>query len=205
VAYDQPDAWSRKARAEGYPARSVYKLREIDEKFAIIRRGGRVLDLGAAPGSWSMYALRRLAGAGLVVACDLAPLSPLAAAPNLVVIQGDMTDAATRSRILAEAPYALILCDAAPATTGSRAVDTARSAALAETALDYAAIALSPGGAFVCKIFQGADTGALLGRLRAAFAAARAFKPKACRSNSFETYLIGQHARGPLAGRVHPS
>jgi 23S rRNA (uridine2552-2'-O)-methyltransferase len=201
--YEKPDVWSLRAQKEGYPARSVYKLKEMDEKFRLIPRGAglsapgfRVLDLGAAPGSWSLYTLRRLAGTGFLAAADLAPLSRrhdrgLFEGENFFFMQGDITAPETREALLSRGPYNLVICDAAPATTGSRAVDTLRSLELAEAALDYGEAALKGGGALVVKIFQGGDSAALLKRIRSLFESGRAFKPAACRRESFETYYVG--------------
>ncbi|MDR3343327.1 MAG: RlmE family RNA methyltransferase [Treponema sp.] len=209
--YEKPDYWSLKARKEGYPARSVYKLQELDERFGLFRQvsgtGGtplkrgpasalRVLDLGAAPGSWSLYALRRMRQQGFLVAVDLSPLSRqydqgLFGGENFRFIQGDITEGAIRETILAQAPFSLVLSDAAPATTGNSSVDTLRSLALAETALEYAATALIPGGSLVVKVFQGGDTPGLLTRIRELFKTGKGFKPTACRSESFEIYYLG--------------
>ena len=208
--YSKLDHWSLKAQKEGYPARSVYKLREMDEKFGLLK-GGRasikVLDLGAAPGSWSLYVLRKLSGGKPVaksdsaqhislVSNDLAPLSRqydggLFEKQNFLFIQGDFTLPEIRGAILSHGPYNLLICDAAPATTGNRSVDTLRSLELAENALDYAGAALAKGGNFVVKVFQGGDTGNLLKAIRGAFETGKSFKPQACRAESFETYYLG--------------
>jgi 23S rRNA (uridine2552-2'-O)-methyltransferase len=204
-AYKKPDYWALKARKEGYPARSVYKLAEMDEKFGLLagslRGGGGVLDLGAAPGSWSLYVLRKRgagqgAAAGVsLTAVDLAPLpgdgGGLFGGDNFFFIQGDITAGEVRETVLRRGPYRLLLCDAAPATSGSRSLDTLRSLELAETALGYAEAALERGGSMAVKVFQGGGSPALLGRIRELFADGRGFKPKACRGNSFETYYLG--------------
>jgi 23S rRNA (uridine2552-2'-O)-methyltransferase len=189
--YEEPDFWSRKAFSEGYPARSVYKLKEMNEKFALFKKGCAVLDLGAAPGSWTLFALRLFGGFGRVVAVDMLPLERRVAADNLTTVTGDLFAPDTRSRVREGAPYDAVLCDAAPATTGNRVVDAARSGGLAELAFDYAEEMLKGGGNFVVKIFQGGDEGALLKKMRNLFAQAKGFKPEACRSNSVETYLVG--------------
>ncbi|GHU09650.1 ribosomal RNA large subunit methyltransferase E [Spirochaetia bacterium] len=199
--YTKPDHWAIRAQKEGYPARSVYKLKEIDEKFGLLSRGRQnILDLGAAPGSWSLYVLRRLSaqknGARRLSAIDLAPLSRqydqgLFDRDNFHFLQGDMTSPEIREAIEADGPFSLILSDAAPATTGNRQIDTLRSLALAETVLDYAEQFLLPGGNLAVKVFQGGDTAALLARLRLSFKTARSFKPEACRAESFETYYLG--------------
>jgi len=199
--YSKLDHWSLKAQKEHYPARSVYKLKEIDEKFGLLKssRGVfKVLDLGSAPGSWSLYVLRKLSGKQqtLLVSNDLAPLSRqydggLFDKPNFLFIQGDFTSPVIREAILSQGPYNLLISDAAPATTGNRSVDTLRSLDLAEVALDYAGIALAKGGAFVVKVFQGGDTSNLLKAIRGLFETGKSLKPQACRPGSFETYYIG--------------
>ena len=189
-SYDKPDFWALKAKKDGYPARSVYKLMEIDKKFSLIRPGARVLDIGAAPGSWSLWVLKRLAGQGFVAAVDLQDLSPRPSFNNYLFLRGDLFDPELRSRLVAAGPYGLVLSDAAPATTGNRLVDQAASEGLVEAVIEYAEAGLSPGGALVAKIFQGGAESALLKRLRGRFAKARGFKPEACRSESFETYLV---------------
>lgn len=190
-SYEKPDFWSRKAFSEGYPARSVYKLQEIDEKFGMLKKGFRVLDLGAAPGSWTTFALRTLDGTGYVTSIDLNPLSKDVKSDFLTFIQGDMYDPEVRSKALSLGPYDSVICDAAPPTTGNRVVDTARSSGLVELAIYYAEEMLKPGGNFVVKIFQGGDQQSFLKSMRGIFTSARGFKPEACRNESFETYLVG--------------
>lgn len=190
-SYEKPDFWSRKAFSEGYPARSVYKLQEIDEKFGMIKKNYKVLDLGAAPGSWTTFLLRQLDGSGKVVSCDLNPLSKSVKGDNLVFIQGDLTEKEIVDKIKAEGPFDLVVCDAAPLTTGNRVVDTARSQWLVKMAIWYAEAMLKTGGNFAVKIFQNGDQQPLLKKMREVFNAAKGFKPVACRSESFETYLIG--------------
>jgi len=190
-SYEKPDFWSKKAFSEGYPARSVYKLKEMDEKFSLIKKGYRVLDLGAAPGSWTTYVLRALGETGTVTAIDLSPLSKDVKADNLAFFQGDLYSDAIRAEAIKRGPYNLVICDAAPATTGNRTVDTARSSGLVELAIFYAEQMLSPGGNFVVKVFQGGGEQQHLTALRRLFSSARGFKPVACRAESFETYLIG--------------
>jgi len=217
--YSKLDHWSLKAQKEGYPARSVYKLKEMDEKFGLLKPGQsrrctfKVLDLGAAPGSWSLYVLRKLSGGrgGALGDGGLPPVLPIG--PSLVsidlsllsrqfdqglfdkkdflFIQGDFTLPEIRDAILSHGPYNLLLSDAAPATSGNRTVDTLRSLDLAETALSYAEAALAKGGNMVIKVFQGGDTGNLLKKIRSLFETGKSFKPQACRAESFETYYLG--------------
>ncbi|AEE16166.1 SAM-dependent methyltransferase [Treponema brennaborense] len=190
-SYEKPDYWSRKAFSEGYPARSVYKLKEIDEKFGMIRKNYRVLDLGASPGSWTVFVLRALDGSGHVTSVDLNPLAKNVKGENLTFIQGDLYDADVRRQAMELGPYDLVVCDAAPPTTGNRVVDTARSTGLVELAVYYAQTMLKAGGNFAVKVFQGGDQQALLKTMRGMFSSAKGFKPEACRSESFETYLVG--------------
>jgi 23S rRNA (uridine2552-2'-O)-methyltransferase len=207
--YEQPDYWTIKAQKEGYPARSVYKLKEMDEKFGLFRPAGkkgegrpwRVLDLGAAPGSWSLYALRRMGREGFLAAADLSPLSRqydqgLFEGENCFFIRGDITAGEIREALLARGPFDLLMSDAAPATTGNRPVDTLRSLALAEAVLEYAEAALKAGGRLVVKVFQGGDTASVLKRIRELFKSGKSFKPQACRPGSFETYYIGLEKKG---------
>ena len=209
-SYEKPDFWSQKAFSEGYPARSVYKLKEIDEKFGMIKKNYTVLDLGAAPGSWTTFLLRDLGsapgswttfllrtmeGTGKVVSCDLNPLAKSVKGDNLVFIQGDLNAPEIRAQIKQNGPYDLVVCDAAPKTTGNRTVDTARSAQLVEMAVWYAQTMLKQGGNFAVKIFQNGDQQQILKSMREIFTTAKGFKPEACRTESFETYLIGVNKR----------
>jgi 23S rRNA (uridine2552-2'-O)-methyltransferase len=201
--YKKPDYWQQKARKEGYPARSVYKLKEIDEKFGIFKvckssgmNVPRILDIGASPGSWSLYVLRKIAGKGFLAAADLSPLSRefdkgLFDGGNFFFVQGDVTAAQVRETLLSKGPYNVIISDAAPNTTGSHIVDSARSLELAETVIEYAQNALAPGGNLVIKIFQGGGTDAVLKRMKTIFTAAKSYKPETCRSESVETYFLG--------------
>jgi len=163
---------------------------EIDRKFGLVRPGARILDLGAAPGSWSLWALRRLGGEGFVAAVDLQNLAKSPPDANFLFVRGDLYDPEVRSRLLAAGPFGLVLSDAAPSTTGSRLVDQSASEAIVEAVIDYAEASLATGGALVAKIFQGGAEAGLLKRLRGRFAQAKGFKPEACRSESFETYLV---------------
>ncbi|MGP1587757.1 MAG: SAM-dependent methyltransferase [Treponemataceae bacterium] len=190
-SYEKPDFWSRKAFKEGYPARSVYKLKEINDKFGILKKNGRILDLGSSPGSWTVFALKTLNGTGHVTSIDLNPLAKDVKSENLTFIQGDLYDPAVRAMALNEGAYDTLICDAAPPTTGNRVIDTARSTSLAELAIFYAQEMLVSGGNFVVKIFQGGEQQKLLKQIGEIFASARGFKPEACRNESFETYLIG--------------
>jgi 23S rRNA (uridine2552-2'-O)-methyltransferase len=194
--YEKPDFWAQKAKKEGYPARSVYKLMEIDEKFHLVRPGIRVLDIGAAPGSWSLWVLQRLAGTGFLVSVDLQDLVMKAPTPNFHFRKGDLYAPDVREEILSLGPYSLVISDAAPATTGNRLVDQGASESIVEAVIDYGLAVLKPGGALIAKIFQGGSERALIDRLKQSFGQARGFKPQACRSESFETYLVATGFKG---------
>jgi 23S rRNA (uridine2552-2'-O)-methyltransferase len=185
---------------EGYPARSVYKLQELAEKYKIFAPKSntplRVLDLGAAPGSWSLYLLRTMKAKIDLASCDLSPLTTeygkdFFSGGNFTFIQGDFTSSQIRNAILEKAPFDVVISDAAPATTGNRLVDTARSEELADGVLNYAQTALCPGGNLVIKLFQGGATADFQRNAGTLFAKPHTFKPKACRSESFETYFVG--------------
>ena len=177
-SYEKPDFWSKKAFSEGYPARSVYKLQEIDEKFHILKKNARILDLGAAPGSWTVYVLRYLGASGQVTSIDLNPLAKEVKGDNLTFIQGDLYEERVRNHAAALGPYDALICDAAPHTTGNKLVDTARSADLVELALFYAQTMVKKGGNCAVKIFQGGDQNILLRQMREIFQSAKGFKPK---------------------------
>lgn len=130
-------------------------------------------------------------GSGKVVSCDLNPLSKSVKGDNLTFLQGDLNAPEIRNQIKALGPYDLVVCDAAPKTTGNRTVDTARSEQLVEMAVWYAQAMLKQGGNFAVKIFQNGDQQAILKSMREIFTSAKGFKPEACRSESFETYLVG--------------
>lgn len=189
--YKKPDFWSQKAFKEGYPARSVYKLQEINQKFGIFKKNYNVLDLGSAPGSWTTWLLRNLGETGKVVSCDLNPLSKSVKGDNLIFLQGDLLSQEIQDQIKSFGPYDLVVCDAAPLTTGNRIIDTARSKNLVEMAIFYAQEMLKPGGNFCVKIFQNGNQQKELQTMKEIFSVAKGFKPQACRTESFETYLIG--------------
>jgi len=178
------DHLARRAQREGYHARSVYKLEELDRKHHLFGGTPRTLDLGAAPGSWTQYAVARGA---TVVAVDLQELS-LAGATG---ITGDFTEAETIERITAAGPFDLVLSDAAPATSGNKVIDTGRSEALVESILTGVPVWLVPGGTMVAKLFQGGGEQQLRQAAQDLFATTTLFRPQAVRRESFETYLVG--------------
>jgi 23S rRNA (uridine2552-2'-O)-methyltransferase len=189
-----PNAWqdhyTRRAKKEQYPARSVYKLQEIQRKFNVMQKGHRVLDLGCAPGAWLLYAGEVTGSKGSVVGIDLKPVTVKlpahvkayignALAPDDPVF-GEMGDG-----------FHVVLSDMAPATTGMRDVDALRSYHLCRAALEIAVTRLLPGGALVCKIFQGEDFKDFAEAVRSAFGQQKIFKPQSSRKASKEIYIIG--------------
>ncbi len=153
--YRRPDAFTKAAKAKGYPARSVFKLEEIDRRVRLFHAGQRVLDLGAAPGSWSLFAAQRIGPSGKLLAVDLSPIT-VALGAAATFSQGDALSLANEDLALF-APYDVVLSDMAPSTIGDRGADAARSVELFERALGVAGALLAPGGSFVGKLFMGED------------------------------------------------
>ncbi|MDB4982485.1 MAG: ribosomal methyltransferase RrmJ/FtsJ [Myxococcales bacterium] len=184
------DAFFKRAREEGFAARSVYKLEEIDKRLRLLRPGNRVLDLGCRPGSWMQYARKVVGAHGAVVGIDRDPMDT--AIPGARVLRGDIF-ATTDAELLGELPaFDVVLSDMAPDTTGVRATDQARSAALFETALACAERLLAPTGAFVGKLFQGPDMNVLRKRMATRFSEVKLLKPESSRAQSIEIYLAGK-------------
>ncbi|MGE5147150.1 MAG: RlmE family RNA methyltransferase [Candidatus Eiseniibacteriota bacterium] len=191
------DPYVAAAKREGYRSRAAFKLIEIDEKFHLLKRGARVVDLGAAPGGWTQIAVEKVGPGGKVVALDI---SEMDAMPGALVLHGDFTDPAVEAR-LAEAlggPADVVLSDMSPPTTGHGPTDHLRIVALTEAALDFAETALKPGGAFVAKVFQGGATGDLLARLKRLFQSVKHVKPPASRKESPELYVVATGFRGEV-------
>jgi 23S rRNA (uridine2552-2'-O)-methyltransferase len=189
------DHYFHKAKKEDYAARSVYKLKEMDERFRLLKRGGRVLDLGCAPGSWCQYASERVGPKGLVVGLDVKEVSARLG-ENVRVLQMDaLLPDIDRLRSEAES-FDAVLSDMAPSTTGIKSVDQVRSLALAEAALDIAAALLRPGGNFAVKVFQGKGFEELVRRMRTLFDRVRIAKPESSRKESKEIYAVGTGFKG---------
>ena len=186
------DAVHRKAVREGYRSRAVYKIREIQKRFSVIRRSDNVVDLGAAPGSWLQELVTLTTGT--VVGVDLNPIAPVEGAVTLV---GDFTLPETQEEILRAVPVVnVVVCDAAPKLSGQRSYDQARAIDLGMQALTFAIRTLKPGGNFVVKSFQGEDFSFLLDSVRRQFRAVHVFRPVATRKGSAETYIIGKNFMG---------
>jgi 23S rRNA (uridine2552-2'-O)-methyltransferase len=189
------DHYTRQAKADKYPARSVYKLQEIQRKFRLIREGNNVLDLGCTPGSWLLYAAQETGDKGEVVGIDLKPVK-VKLPKNVRAFAADINSLDSAWWQALGIRFDVVVSDMAPATTGNRVVDAARSYNLAEMALETAKSVLKPGGAFTCKIFQGPDVEQMTQLVRAEFKQTKIFKPKSTRKASTEVYLIGLNKTG---------
>lgn len=190
------DPYVHAAKSEGYRSRAAFKLLELDDKFHFLKKGARVLDLGAAPGGWSQVAVAKGAR---VVAADILPMEPLA---GVTVLEADLTDpdVPLKVREALGGPADLVLTDMAAPTTGHRVTDHLRTTALAEIALDVAQENLRPGGVFVAKVFQGGAGQALLERIKRSFRNVKHVKPPASRADSVELYLVAMDFKGSSGG-----
>ncbi|MGH8229197.1 MAG: RlmE family RNA methyltransferase [Steroidobacteraceae bacterium] len=187
------DPFVRRARAEGWRSRAVFKLEEIDRREKLLRPGQVCIDLGAAPGAWSQYAVRRVGRSGRVVAADLLDMPALA---GVEFVQGDFREEATVAALLerlAGRAVDVLLSDMAPNLSGIDAVDQPRSAYLAELALELAGRVLKREGCALIKLFQGAGFQELTGAARRQFAKVKLLKPGASRARSPELYLLAKH------------
>lgn len=184
------DRFHQKAKKEGFLARAVFKLEEIDQQFKLFRPGQRVLDLGCAPGSWLQYARSKVGDKGVLVGLDRAPLRGDVGGARIEV--GDVLTIDPKI-LLGELPaFDVVLSDMAPDTSGVRSMDQARSEALFERALEIAMLVLAPGGNFVGKLFQGPDFKRLIEDVRKKFDVAKTAKPASSRQISIEQYVIGK-------------
>ena len=192
MTYQRKDAHYRRARAEGYRARSVYKLAELDRRYHILRRGDAVVDLGAWPGGWLQLALERVGSEGRVVGVDLDAIETLPAR-NVELLRADVRDAGTSDAILERLGRRadVVLSDLAAKLTGVRATDEARAEELNETTLALLARLLAPAGRLVMKTFMSVGFEATLRGTRARFADVKTTRPDATRRGSSELYLVG--------------
>jgi len=191
--YAKPDHFTRTAKKAGFPARSVHKLEEIDRRVRLLRSGMRVLDLGAAPGSWAIYAGARVGPGGSLLAVDLEPLR-VALPPGAAFIEGDALSL-TNASLARFAPYDVVLSDMAPRTTGSRITDQSRSFELFMRALAVADSLGAPGSAFVGKIFMSDDLPAARAELKRLYAFDRLIRPESTRAGSMEIFFVGTGKR----------
>ena len=198
------DHYFLKSKRENYPARSVYKLKELDGKFKLFRQGMRVLDLGAAPGSWSLGAAEKVGRNGLVLGCDIQDTDTIFP-PQVIFMVEDVfrRSPAFEARLDEIGPFDVVMSDMAPRTTGTKFTDQARSLELACEALTVARMRLRPGGSFVVKIFMGPDIQELLAPMRKAFGMVKSFKPKSSRAESKETFFTGMAFRAEAAIDPH--
>jgi 23S rRNA (uridine2552-2'-O)-methyltransferase len=184
------DRFHQKAKKQGFLARAVFKLEELDDQFKIFKPGQRVLDLGCAPGSWLQYARSRVGEKGTLVGLDRGPLRGDVAGARIVV--GDVMTIDPKE-LLGELPaFDVVLSDMAPDTSGIRSLDQSRSEALFERALEIATLTLAPGGNFVGKLFMGPDFKKLTEAVRAKFETAKSAKPESSRQISIEQYVVGK-------------
>lgn len=189
------DPYVRRARREGYRSRAVYKLKEIQDKDRVLHPGMTVVDLGAAPGSWSQLSTQIVGPAGRAIALDRLPMDEI---PGVEFIQGDFREQAVLDRLrerLAGRSVDLVISDMAPNSSGIKAVDQPAGMYLAELATDFARQSLRPGGDLLVKVFQGEGFDALLSELRGNFASVVSRKPKSSRSRSPEIYLLARNYR----------
>jgi 23S rRNA (uridine2552-2'-O)-methyltransferase len=189
------DPYVAAAKAKGYRSRAAFKLKELDQRFRLLKRGGRVLDLGAAPGGWSQIARERVGDDGVVVAADILEMEPIT---GVTVLQLDMLDEDAPDRIKAALAGTadLVMTDMAAPTTGHRNTDHIRTLALFEAAFDLAVEVLHPGGAFIGKVFQGGATNEILANVKKRFSDVKHVKPPASRAESVELYLVALGFKG---------
>ena len=190
------DPYVAKARAAGYRSRAAFKLVEMDQKFHFLKKGAKVLDLGAAPGGWSQVAAAKGA---IVVAADVLMIEEI---PGVTFFQADLTDPDVPAMLKAalDGPADLVLTDMAAPTTGHRATDHIRTNALVEIALEVAEDTLRPGGTFVGKVFQGGSSNELLARLKKSFREVKHVKPPASRAESVELYVVALGFKAKSSG-----
>jgi len=190
------DPYVRAAKEQGWRSRAAFKLIELDDRFHLVGRGAKVVDLGAAPGGWAQVAVKR--GAAIVVGVDLLSMDPI---PGATILQGDFMDDAMPGQLanLLDGNADLVLSDMAPNTTGHNATDHLRIMALADLALHFAVEMLAEGGSFVAKVFQGGSERAMLDRMKRHFAVVRHAKPPASRKESSELYVVATRFRSAPA------
>jgi 23S rRNA (uridine2552-2'-O)-methyltransferase len=190
------DPYVHKAKAEGWRSRAVFKLQEIDDKDKLFRPGMTVVDLGATPGGWSQYAIRKVGNKGRVIALDLLDMDPI---PGVTFLLGDFSEDEPLKRLEAEVGVGskvdLVISDMAPNLTGIAAGDQARGIALVELALEFARDWLKPEGAFVVKVFHGAGFEEFRKAVQGSFESTVVRKPDASRDRSSEVYLVGRRLK----------
>lgn len=188
------DPFLKKAHSENFRSRAAYKLKEIVDKYKLVKPHHRILDLGCAPGSWAQMARTWLSPKGLLIGIDLVPTEPV---EGTTLLQGDIRDPQMQDRIRELNPHGfdVILSDMAPNTTGVHHADTAHSADLVSLVLDLCAVWLKPGGSCIAKVFEGSEYQALHKRAKGMFEFVKSVNPEASLSRSREVYLVGQGYR----------
>jgi 23S rRNA (uridine2552-2'-O)-methyltransferase len=196
------DPYVAEAKKRGYRSRAAFKLLQIDDQFHFLKPGGRVVDLGAAPGGWTQVAVERVKpgqdrgkDGGVVIGIDITPIEPIAGATVLAKDFYDDDAPAVLEELLG-GPADVVLSDMAAAATGETQVDHLRIMGLAEAAHDFACQVLKPGGSFVAKVLRGGTERTLLDRLKRDFTKVRHVKPEASRADSAEMYVVGTGFRG---------
>ena len=187
--YQTPDSFTIAAKKQGYPARSVFKLEEIDRRVRLLRQGQHVVDLGAAPGSWSLYAAKKIGAGGRLLAIDLQPIQ-IGFGAHSKVVEGDALSLANEE-LAVFAPYDVVLSDMAPSTSGSKLADQARSFELFMRAVDVASALGAPGGHFVGKLFMSDDFTKARDALKRLYEEVRTLRPEGTRAKSYEVFLVG--------------
>jgi 23S rRNA (uridine2552-2'-O)-methyltransferase len=198
LAYNPKDYYFKKAKTENYAARSVFKIEEIDQRFRILKPGQKILDLGAAPGSWSQFASKKVGPKGRILGLDLQPIK--LTIPNAVFITADMRETkleAVMKKFEIEPPFDVVLSDMAPKTTGIRITDQARSHELCELALQTAERFLKEKGHFVCKLFHSDEFEDFRKELRARFEKVEVLRPKSTRKESKEIFFVALFYKPP--------
>ena len=193
------DHYFKKAKKEGYPARSVYKLEEAQNKHNFLKKGDRVLDLGCQPGSWSLYLAKIVGPAGLVVGVDLQRgkgLSAAGGAPIRILAADIMAEETAAAVAEACQNYSVVVSDMAPRTTGNKWADQQHSLDLARRALELAGLLLQSGGSFYCKVFEGEDFREYVEEVRGLFTRVKIVKPLSSRKESREVFVLGLDFRG---------
>jgi 23S rRNA (uridine2552-2'-O)-methyltransferase len=186
------DRYYQRSKREGYRSRAAYKIIDIQNKFEIIRTDDNIVDLGAAPGSWSQ-ALRDMTD-GQVIAVDLNQIAPI---ENVITIRGDFTTEKIQAQVLSHVDMvSVVVCDASPKLSGQKAYDQARAIGLCEQALHFACLILKPGGNFVLKSFQGEMFKELLDETKDNFYAVKVYRTKATRRGSTEAYIVAKNFKG---------
>ena len=186
------DEFVKKAQQEGFRSRAIYKLIEIDEKDQLLKPGMTVVDLGAAPGGWTEYVVRKVGDSGQIFALDILPMD---AFPDVTFIEGDFTEESVYEELMAALDgkqVDLVISDMAPNMSGMKAIDQPKAMYLAELALDFAVNVLKPGGVFLTKVFTGVGTDEYKKEVRRHFGKLTVRKPKASRPRSTEIYLLAQ-------------